>query len=60
LLAIACPPPEHSEGELRPVRPGFENIHVVYGRFPIVSSCRHIREIDSFVHVDPKYLGIEE
>jgi hypothetical protein len=29
-------------------------------RFPIVSSRRHLRKTDSFVHVDPKSLGIEE
>ena len=61
-LATACP--EHAKGELTPVRPGFENIHIVRtlgaGRFPIVSCRRYIRETDSFVDVDPKSLGIEE
>ena len=61
-LATACP--EHAKGELEPVRPGFENIHVVRtfgaGRFPIVSCRRYIRETDCFVDVDPKSLGIEE
>ena len=61
-LATACP--EHAKGELRPTRPGFENIHIVRtfgpGRFPIVSCRRYIRETDSFVDVDPKSLGIEE
>jgi hypothetical protein len=61
-LATACP--EHAKGELNPIRPGFENIHLVRtfgpGRFPIVSCRRYIRETDSFVDVDPKSLGIEE
>jgi hypothetical protein len=61
-LATACP--EHAKGVLKPVRPGFENIHIVRtfgpGRFPIVSCRRYIRETDSFVDVDPKSLGIEE
>ena len=61
-LATACP--EHAKGELKPIRPGFENIHIVRtfgpGRFPIVSCRRYIRETDSFVDVDPKSLGIEE
>jgi hypothetical protein len=61
-LATACP--EHAKGELKPVRPGFENIHIVRtfgsGRFPIVSCRRYIRETDSFVDVDPKSLGIKE
>ena len=61
-LATACP--EHAKGELKPVRPGLENIHIVWtfgaGRFPIVSCRRYIRETDSFVDVDPKSLGIEE
>jgi hypothetical protein len=61
-LATACS--EHAKGELKPVRPGFENIYIVRtfgpGRFPIVSCRRYIRETDSFVDVDPKSLGIEE
>jgi hypothetical protein len=61
-LATACP--EHAKGELKPIRPGFENIHIVRtfgpGRFPIESCRRYIRETDSFVDVDPKSLGIEE
>jgi hypothetical protein len=61
-LATACP--QHARGELKPVRPGFENIHIVRtfgpGRFPIVSCRRYIRETDCFVDVDPKSLGIEE
>ena len=61
-LATACP--EHAKGELKPNRPGFENIHIVRtfgpGRFPIVSCRRYIRETDSLVDVDPKSLGIEE
>ena len=61
-LATACP--EHAKGELKPIRPGFENIHIVRtfgaGRFPIVSCRRYIRETDSFVDVDPKSLEIEE
>jgi hypothetical protein len=61
-LATACP--EHAKGELKPIRPGFENIHIVRtfgpGRFPIVSCRRYIRETDSFVDVDPKSLGVEE
>ena len=55
-LATACP--EHAKGELKPIRPGFENIHIVRtfgpGRFPIVSCRRYIRETDSFVDVDPR------
>ena len=61
-LATACL--EHAKGELKPIRPGFENIHIVRtfgpGRFPIVSCRRYIRETDCFVDVDPKSLGIEE
>jgi hypothetical protein len=61
-LATACR--EHAKGELKPIRPGFENIHIVRtfgpGRFPIVSCRRYIRETDSFVDVDPKSLGLEE
>ena len=61
-LATACP--EHAKGELKPIRPGFEKIHIVRtfgaGRFPIVSCRRYIRETDCFVDVDPKSLGIEE
>src|SRR5882757_6677805 len=61
-LATACP--EHAKGEFKPIRPGFENIHIVRtfgpGRFPIVSCRRYIRETDSFVDVDPKSLGLEE
>jgi hypothetical protein len=61
-LATACP--EHAKGDLQPITPGFENIHIVRtfgsGRFPIASCRRYIRETDSFVDVDPKSLGIEE
>jgi hypothetical protein len=61
-LATACP--AHAKGELEPIRPGFDNIHIVRtfgpGRFPIVSCRRYIRETDTFVDVDPKSLGIEE
>ena len=61
-LATACP--GHAKGELKSIRPGFENIHIVRtsgpGRSPIVSCRRYIRETDSFVDVDPKSMGLEE
>jgi hypothetical protein len=63
-LATACA--EHAKGEPVPVKPGFENLHLVRtfgpepGRFPIVSCRRYVRETDSFVDVDPKSLGIED
>ena len=63
-LATACA--EHARGELAPIKPGYENLHLVrtfgpkHERLPIVSCRRYIRETDSFVDVDPKSLGIEE
>jgi hypothetical protein len=44
-------------------RPGFENIFVVeriIGKRREVTCRRYDREIDSFVDVDPRPLGIEE
>ena len=63
-LATACA--DHARGELAPIKPGYEDLHLVrtfgpkHKRFPIVSCRRYIRETDSFVDVDPKSLGIEE
>jgi hypothetical protein len=63
-LATACA--GHAKGEPVPVKPGFENLHIVRtfsskpGRFPIVSCRRYMRDTDSFVDVDPMTLGIEE
>jgi hypothetical protein len=63
-LATACA--EHAKGEPVPIRPGFENLHLVRtvgpepGRFPIISCRRYIRETDSFVDVPPDSLGIQE
>ena len=61
-LATACP--EHARGEPAPVRPGFENLHVVRkfdaGGLQTVSCRRYVRETDSFVDVDPQSLDIEE
>jgi hypothetical protein len=61
-LATACR--EHARGELAPVRPGFENLHVVrrFGAHGLqtVSCRRYDRATDAFVDVDPGSLGIEE
>ena len=61
-LATACS--EHARGEPAPVRPGFENLHVVRrfgaGGLQMVSCRRYDRATDAFVDVDPGSLGIEE
>ena len=62
-LATACR--EHARGEPTPVRPGFENLHVVRrfgagGLQTVVSCRRYDRATDAFVDVDPGSLGIEE
>jgi hypothetical protein len=61
-FATACA--EHAQGDPAPVRPGFENLHIVRrleaGRAQIVTCRRYIRDKDSFVDVDPQTLGIEE
>jgi hypothetical protein len=61
-LATACP--EHAQGEPAPVRPGFENLHIVRKfdarGLQTVSCRRYVRETDSFVDVDPQSLDIEE
>jgi hypothetical protein len=63
-LATACA--EHARGKRVPVKPGYENLHIVrtFGpepdRFPIISCRRYVRETDSFVDVDPKSLKVEE
>jgi hypothetical protein len=61
-LATACS--EHARGEPAPVRPGFENLHVVRrfgaGGLQTVSCRRYDRATDAFVDVDPGSLGIEE
>jgi|GWRWMinimDraft_10_1066017.scaffolds.fasta_scaffold00220_3 hypothetical protein len=60
-LAMACA--EHAKGEPVPIKPGHENLHIVWkfvpGQFRIVSCRRYIRDSDSFVDVDPKSIGIE-
>jgi hypothetical protein len=47
-----------------PVVPGFENQHIVRafdaGHYPIAACRRYDRATESFIHVDPKSLGIEE
>jgi hypothetical protein len=61
-LATACP--EHAKGELKPIRPGFENLRivrqVVEGRVRIIFCQRYDRAADALVDVDPKSLGIDE
>jgi hypothetical protein len=61
-LATACR--EHARGGPAPVRPGFENLHVVRrfgaGGLQTVSCRRYNRATDAFVDVDPGSLGIEE
>ena len=63
-FATACA--EHAKEEPVPIKPGWENVHVVRtfgqerGRFPIVSCRRYVRDADTFVDVDPRSLGIEE
>ena len=63
-LATACA--DHAKGEPAPIKPGYENLHMVRtfgpepGRFPIISCRRYIRKTDWFEDVDPKSLGIEE
>ena len=60
-LSTACD--EHAKGDPVPVKPGFENLHIVR-RFEaglqITTRRRYVRETDSFVDVDPKSLGLEE
>src|ERR1700736_2053963 len=55
---------EHVRSEPAPVRPGFENLHVVRrfgaGGLQMVSCRRYDRATDAFVDVDPGSLGIEE
>jgi hypothetical protein len=61
-LVTACA--EHANGEAVPVKPGFENLHIVRriveGRVRILSCRRYARTTDSFVDVPPPSLGIEE
>lgn len=61
-LATACD--EHSQGQKVPVRPGFENLHIVRtfadGRLRIIRCARYDRDNDSFVDVDPKTLDLAE
>ena len=61
-LATACA--DHARGEPVPVKPGFENVHIVRtfgpGHYPIASCRRYDRATDSFSDVAPKSLGIEE
>ena len=55
---------EHAKGEPVPVKPGFENLHIVRkiveGRVRIFSCRRYDRAADTFVDVPPGSLGIEE
>lgn len=59
-LATACA--EHAKGEPVPIKPGQENLHIVWkfvpGRTPIVSCRRYERDSHSFADVDPKSIGI--
>lgn len=61
-LFTACA--EHAEGRKVPVRPGFENLHIVRtfaeGRLRIIRCARYDRTKDAFVDVDPKSLGLTE
>jgi hypothetical protein len=61
-LATACF--EHAEGEPVPVRPGFENLHIVRrfgaGGVQMVACRRYDRWTDAFVDADPGSVGIEE
>lgn len=61
--ATSCP--EHARGEPVPVRPGFENLHIVRvvvdGEVRVVACRRYDRDTDTFVDVDPAILGgVEE
>ena len=60
-LATACA--NHANGEPVPIKPGFENLHVVRrleAGLPVVSCRRYDRAADKFIDVDPKTIGIEE
>jgi hypothetical protein len=61
-LATACA--EHARGEAVPIKPGFENLRIVWGTFTghvrIVSCRRYDRATDSSVDVAPDSLGIQE
>jgi len=53
--------PEHARGVPVPVRPGFENLHIVRviveGEARILACRRYDRDTDTFVDVDPAILG---
>jgi hypothetical protein len=61
-LATACA--EHAKGQPVPVKPGFENVHIVWGTIDghvrILSCRRYVRATDSFVDVPPDSLGMQE
>jgi hypothetical protein len=61
-LATACT--QHARGQAVPIKPGFENLRIVWreveGRVRIVLCRRYDRAADTLVDVDPKSLGIEE
>lgn len=60
-LRTACT--EHAKGEPVAIKPGLENLHIVWksvsGQRPIVLCRRYDRGSDTFIDVDPKSIGIE-
>lgn len=61
-LATACA--DHARGKPVQVKPGLENVRIVWGTFNghvrILSCRRYDRATDSFVDVPPDSLGIQE
>jgi hypothetical protein len=61
-LATACA--DHAKGEPVPVKPGLENVHIVWGtlngQVRILSCRRYDRATDGFVDVPTDSLGIQE
>jgi hypothetical protein len=61
-LATACA--QHARGEAVPIKPGFENLRIVWGTFNghvrILSCRRYDRATDRSVDVPPDSLGIQE
>jgi hypothetical protein len=61
-LLTACA--AHAKGAPVAVEPGWENLHLVRGyrdgRVAVILCRRYDREVDAFVDVDPRSLGIEE
>jgi hypothetical protein len=55
---------DHHQGRVVEKRAGFDNIHVVHqivdGRLRVVRCRRYDRQTDSFVAIDPTFLGIKE